>query len=169
MLRQEMFVAQRCTAGFSSWPRLCREDTGGNFSPAQGLMPTLRRGCSFVGTSCQGGQHLEMLITSSPSQPHPQLMVVLQSGLSQQQDLTGQAGEVEPVLEPASDSWAQLGSISSALDGKVDKNSFRNSQVYLGWPGFPTQHRNSPCPCQAVNTLLSWRAKHIGADSAWKT
>lgn len=29
VLRQETFVAQRCTAGSSSWPRLCREDTGG--------------------------------------------------------------------------------------------------------------------------------------------
>lgn len=125
----------------------------------------------------EGRSLLEVLVTSSPSHPHPQLVMVVQSGLSQQQEFTGLAGEVKPVLAPAlavpqtaRHSWDKPGGISSATDGKVDKkNSFRNIQAYLGWPGFPTQHRNSPCHCQAVDTLPSWRAKHIGADSSWKT
>lgn len=70
-------------------------------------------------------------------------MVVVQSGLSQQQDFTGLAGEVKPVLasalavpQPAGHSWDEPGSISSATDGKVDKTPSEIHTYILGGQGF---------------------------------
>lgn len=95
-----------------------------------------------------------------------------------QQDFTGLAGEVKPVLAPAlavphtaGHSWDEAGGISSATDGKADKTPLQKYSYILGAQSF--LHSTGallPLPgCLAVNTLPSWRAKHIGADSSWKT
>lgn len=118
------------------------QGSGRNFSPAQGGAEALWAHPPASIPAKEGRSLLEVLITSPPSHPHYQLVVVVQSGLSQQ-DFRGLDREVKPVLasalavpQPAGHSWDEPGSISSATDGKVDKTPSEIYRYILGGQGF---------------------------------
>lgn len=82
--------------------------------------------------------------------------MVVQFGLSQQQDITGLAGEVKPVLAPAvavpqtaGHSWDKAGGISSATDGKADKTPLENTALsWVARVSYTAQELS--CHCQAA-------------------
>lgn len=170
------------------------QGSGRNFSPAREPSCPCRGGAETSWadvhpSTCIPAKEdrslLELLLAPSPSHPHPQLVVVVQSGLSQpwqgDRDETSQAWLGRQTLrrrppwqrgcvsQPAGHIWDESCGISSAVDGKLD-NLLWN---YISWAArvsYAVQKLFLPLPgCLAVNTLQSWRAKYIGAESSWKT
>lgn len=135
----------------------------------------------------EGKSLLELLLAPSPFHPHPWLVVMVQSRLSQPQRrgcnkisqvwlgrrtllwclpwqhgcMSQPAGHVGRVMQPLfCHGW------------KVREPPLESYMYILGGQGLwsAVQKLSLPLPgCPAVNTLQSWRAKHVGAESSWKT